>query len=186
MGLSQAPDIARVSPLLEALRARRGYVPSFQIVCRRLVDDSSHDSAGIDAIVVARFGDKEEVEAADGVGAIHALDLALRKLLIRHFPSLASVRVTESYTHGIGEGAEAEVLSVKKFTDGERQWSTLRRSTDIVEACWLSLLDGYEWKLWMEKRKEAGSEGETRYVRRRAQGRRKSGAGRAADLTAMG
>jgi len=51
----------------------------------------------------------------------------------------------ESYTHGSGEGAGAEVISAKKFSDGKRWWTTMRRSRDIVESGWLALVDGYEW-----------------------------------------
>jgi len=60
--------------------------------------------------------------------------------------------VTDSYIHGSGQGAEAEVISIEKFTDGKKQWSTLRTSSDIVEAGWLSLIDGYDWKMWKEKK----------------------------------
>ncbi len=152
-GFFHEPEIPQASKELEELRAREDYVTPFEVIRRRVVDDSLSGRVAIDAIVVVKIGAEEELEAARGVGGVHALDLALRKVLTRHFPSIASIRVTESYTHGSGEGTEAEVISVKKFTDGKKEWSTLRKSTDIVEAGWLSLLDGYEWKIWMEKRK---------------------------------
>ncbi len=152
-GFFHEPEVPQASRKLEELRAKGDYLTPFEIIRRRVVDDSLSGRVAIDAILVVKIGDEEELEAARGVGGVHALDLALRKVLIRHFPAIASVRVTESYTHGSGEGTEAEVISIKKFTDGKKQWSTLRRSTDIVEAGWLSLLDGYEWKVWMEKRK---------------------------------
>lgn len=146
-------EIPQASKELERLRTEPGYAPPFEVVRRRVVDDSLSGQVAIDAIVVLRIGGQEELEASRGIGGVHALDLALRKLLTRHFPQIASVRVTESYTHGSGEGTDAEVISVKKFTDGKNQWATMRRSTDIVEAGWLSLLDGYEWKIVMERRR---------------------------------
>jgi len=153
-GFFSEAEIPQASRELEELRSGGGYIAPFEIIRRRVVDDSLSGRIAIDAIVVVRIGAVEELEAAGGIGGVHALDLALRKILVRHFPAIAGVRVMESYTHGGGEGTEAEVMSVKKFTDGKRQWATMRKSTDIVEAGWLSLLDGYEWKIWAESKKK--------------------------------
>jgi 2-isopropylmalate synthase len=104
----------------------------------------------IDATVVIRIGSAEDTEAARGVGVVHALDLALRKALLKHFPFLEEVRVTETYAHASGESTEAEVMSVKKFSDGHSSWTTLAKSTNSVEAGWKSLVDGYEWRIIQE------------------------------------
>lgn len=151
-GFFSETEIPQASKELEQRRTDPTYVAPFEIVRRRVVDDSLSGAVAIDAVVVVKIGAGEELEAARGIGGVHALDLALRKILIRHFPVIADVRVTESYMHGSGEGTEAEMISVKKFTDGKKQWSTMRRSTDIVEAGWLSLLDGYEWKIWTDRK----------------------------------
>jgi 2-isopropylmalate synthase len=153
-GFFSEAEIPQASRELEELRLNGSYVAPFEVIRRRVVDDSLSGQVAIDAIVVVRIGTAEELEAAPGIGGVHALDLALRKVLVRHFPSIASVRVTESYTHGSGEGTETEVIFVKKFTDGKAQWSTMRKSTDIIEAGWLSLLDGYEWKIWVESKRK--------------------------------
>jgi hypothetical protein len=60
------------------------------------------------------------------------------------------IKVTETYTHGSGESTEAEVISVKKFSDGTQSWTTMAKSSDAVEASWKSLIDGYEWRLYTE------------------------------------
>jgi hypothetical protein len=60
------------------------------------------------------------------------------------------VRVTETYMHGSGESTDAEVISVKKFTDGHTTWTTMAKSANTVEAGWSSLVDGYEWRINME------------------------------------
>src|SRR5208337_4021354 len=65
------------------------------------------------------------------------------------------VGVTETYTHASGEGTEADVVSVKKFSDGHSTWSTLAKSANTVEAGWQSLLDGYEWRINNENLKLA-------------------------------
>ena len=101
-----------------------------------------------------RVGDLEETEAARGVGVVNALDTALRKALLKYFPSVAILKVTETYTHGSGESTEAEVMSIKKFSDGKMTWTTLAKSTNLVEAGWRSLVDGYEWRVVQEMRKQ--------------------------------
>lgn len=138
---------------LAELRTSREYSPPFEIVRRRVIDDFFEGKATIDATVVIRVGDLEETEAASGVGVVHALDVALRKALLKYFPYLESVRVGETYTHASGNSTEAEVVSVKKFTDGNLQWTTLAKSANTVEAGWRSLLDGYEWRIYTENLK---------------------------------
>jgi 2-isopropylmalate synthase len=135
---------------LAELRMSPDYSPPFQIIRRRVIDDYNEGRMTIDATVVIRIGDIEENEAARGVGVVHALDLALRKALLKYFSYLATVRVTETYMHGSGESTDAEVISVKKFTDGHTTWTTMAKSANTVEAGWSSLVDGYEWRINME------------------------------------
>jgi len=135
---------------LAELRTSQDYLPPFQIIRRRVIDDYFEGKMTIDATVVIRVGTVEETEAASGVGVVHALDVALRKALLKYFPYLESVRVTETYTHASGDSTEAEVVSVKKFSDGQLAWTTLAKSANTVEAGWKSLLDGYEWRIYTE------------------------------------
>jgi 2-isopropylmalate synthase len=132
---------------LAELRTNRDYQPPFEIIRRRVIDDFYEGRMTIDATVVIRIGDIEETEAARGVGVVHALDMALRKALLKYYPFLAAVRVTETYTHGSGESTEAEVISVKKFSDGHSTWTSMAKSANTVEAGWSSLVDGYEWRI---------------------------------------
>ena len=135
---------------LAELRTARDYVAPFHVVRRRVIDDLFEGKSTIDATLVIRVGDVEETEAASGVGVVNALDVALRKALTKYFPFVESVRVTETYTHAAGESTEAEVVSVKKFSDGHQSWTTLAKSANTVEAGWKSLIDGYEWRIYME------------------------------------
>src|SRR5579871_5817911 len=144
---AETPQASR--ELSEARRAG-GYAPPFVVERRRVIDDFNEGRMTIDATVVLRIGNVEETEAARGVGVVHALDLALRKALLKYFPYLDSVKVTETYTHGSGESTEAEVISVKKFSDGHITWVTMAKSANTVEAGWNSLVDGYEWRINME------------------------------------
>src|SRR5579862_4999900 len=138
-------ETPQASRELDELRRLGNYEPPFVVVRRRVIDDYFEGKMTIDATVVIRVGDLEENEAARGVGVVHALDLALRKALLKYFPFLEMVRATETYTHASGESTEAEVMSIKKFSDGNRAWTTVAKSVNSVEAGWGSLIDGYEW-----------------------------------------
>lgn len=146
-------ETPQASRELAELRSSPEYVPPFEIVRRRVIDDFNEGRQTIDATVVIRVGGIDENEAASGVGVVHALDVALRKALLKYFPFLADVRVTETYSHASGESTEAEVVSVKKFSDGQRSWTTLAKSANSVEAGWKSLVDGYEWRIIQEGQK---------------------------------
>ncbi|HYB91968.1 MAG TPA: alpha-isopropylmalate synthase regulatory domain-containing protein [Candidatus Binataceae bacterium] len=155
MSVERQPNFYEAEPPqasreLAELRTSRDYLAPFEIVRRRVIDDYFEGKMTIDATVVIRIGALEETEAASGVGVVHALDVALRKALLKYFPFLDSVRVTETYTHASGDSTEAEVVSVKKFSDGQLSWTTLAKSANTVEAGWKSLLDGYEWRIYME------------------------------------
>lgn len=147
---SEAP-VPQASRELAELRSAADYAPPFQIIRRRVIDDFYEGKMTTDATVVIGVGNTEETEAARGVGVVNALDLALRKALLKYFPFLESVRVTETYTHGSGDSTEAEVVSVKKFSDGHTSWTTMAKSANTVEAGWHSLVDGYEWRILVEK-----------------------------------
>jgi len=159
-------DPPQASRELAELRTSREYLAPFQIVRRRVIDDLYEGRGTIDATLVIRIGAIEETEAASGVGVVNALDVALRKALLKYFPFIESVKVTETYTHASGESTEAEVVSVKKFTDGQLSWTTLAKSANTVEAGWRSLLDGYEWRIYMENVKLQRLGGNPRLSRR--------------------
>ncbi len=144
-------EMPQASRELNELRASPKYEPPFEIVRRRVIDDFFEGKMTIDATVVIKVGSVEETEAARGVGVVNALDTALRKALLKYFPNVELIKVTETYTHGSGESTEAEVISVKKFSDGQQNWTTLAKSPDAVEAGWKSLVDGYEWRIYNEQ-----------------------------------
>lgn len=147
---AESPQASRA---LDELRRSGDYEPPFVVLRRRVIDDFYEGKMTIDATVVLRIAGIEETEAARGVGVVHALDLALRKALLKYFPFLEAVRVIETYMHVSGESTEAEVISIKKFSDGQNVWTTLAKSANTAEAGWQSLVDGYEWRIDHERSK---------------------------------
>ena len=47
--------------------------------------------------------------------------------------------------HHAGTASTIRVLIT--MSDGEREWSTVGIGTDIIEASWEALFDGYRWGL---------------------------------------
>jgi len=144
----------QASQQVERWRKDPSYRPPFRVVRWRVVDEQWEGRSAIDVIVVVEIQGVEDFCAAQGVGGVNALDLALRGVLIKHFPSLVGVQVIESYTHRGGEGTAAEVVSIKKFSDGRRRWSTMRKSQDILASAWMALVDGYEWVISFNAQKK--------------------------------
>ncbi len=127
----------------------------FVIVERRRV---SHDSELLnemlaEAMVKIRIDGALQHTAAEGNGPVNALDDAVRKALIAVYPSLAKVKLVDYKVRILDSqsatGARVRVLI--ESTNGDRYWTTVGSSTDIIEASWLALADALEYALVLEE-----------------------------------
>nr|KJR73135.1 MAG: homocitrate synthase [Thermoproteus sp. AZ2] len=139
-------DAAPASAMLIVLRRLGLYRQLFQLKEWRVV--SGPDSASY-AVVKVAVGKAELVEGAEGVGPVHAADVALRKALQRAFPELSKV-VLRDYRvvlPTIVKNTESAVRVTIEFSDGERIWRTVGVSTNVVEASIKALVDGLDFYL---------------------------------------
>jgi 2-isopropylmalate synthase len=111
-----------------------------------LEDDPSVDT---EATVKVWIGDERFASVGEGNGPVNALDNALRGAIGGHYPVLDQlllidfkVRVLDSSS---GTGAVTRVLI--DSTDGERTWSTIGVSENVIEASWQALSDAVVWLL---------------------------------------
>ena len=102
-----------------------------------------------EATVKLRVGDQPEYTVAEGDGPVNALDAAVRKALRPFYPQIDEialqdykVRIIDSHQ---ATAARTRVLIVS--SDGHDAWSTVGVSGNIIEASWLALIDGLEYKL---------------------------------------
>ena len=102
-----------------------------------------------EATVKLRVGEVNEYTVAEGDGPVNALDAALRKALRPFYPAIDGialqdykVRIIDSHQ---ATAARTRVLIVS--SDGHEAWSTVGVSGNIIEASWLALTDGIEYKL---------------------------------------
>ncbi|MEY4606643.1 MAG: citramalate synthase [Ilumatobacteraceae bacterium] len=95
---------------------------------------------------------QRHVFTAEGNGPVNAIDTALRSALAAVYPSLDRVHLTD-YKVRILDGATATGAVTRvliDFTNGERSWTTIGVSTNIIEASWRALEDGLVFGLLHE------------------------------------
>jgi 2-isopropylmalate synthase len=99
-------------------------------------------------IKVQKNGDYEHT-AAEGDGPVNALDNALRKALIKFYPSLKDVRLEDFKVRVLDgkEGTGAKVRVLIESSDGKEFWGTVGVSTNIIQASWIALVDSLKYKL---------------------------------------
>ena len=108
----------------------------------------------VEATIKVEVGGELEHTAANGDGPVNALDKALRKALIRFYPSLEELELID-YKVRVLSGAETGTASVVRVqvetTDGDEAWGTVGASTDIINASYEALIDAIEYKLVKDK-----------------------------------
>ncbi len=95
----------------------------------------------IDGIRVAAVG--------EGNGPVNALDHALRNALGDRFPALGRIHLTDFKVRVLdGVAATGSVVRVLiDSTDGDRTWTTVGVSENIIEASWQALVDSLVYGL---------------------------------------
>ncbi len=102
-----------------------------------------------EATVKIRVNGMEQLTVAEGDGPVHALDSALRKALVRFYPELAEIKLTDFKVRvvNVREGTAAKVRTIIDSTDGHETWSTVGVSSNMIEASWHALVDGVVYGL---------------------------------------
>jgi len=108
---------------------------------RVITDETNGADFGTEATVKVWVGDERHVHTAEGNGPVNAIDTALRLALTPSFPALDRVHLTDFKVRILdGAGATGAVTRVLlDATDGERDWTTIGVSTNIIEASWRAL-----------------------------------------------
>lgn len=112
--------------------------------------EGDHDaSVECEATVKVWIDGERYASVGEGNGPVNALDNALRAAIRHRYPVVDDlllidfkVRVLDSSS---GTGAVTRVLI--DSTDGERNWSTIGVSENVIEASWQALSDAFVWQL---------------------------------------
>ena len=110
-----------------------------------------------EATVKVRVKGEVEQTAADGDGPVNALDKALRKALMRFYPEIAGVHLTDFRVRILDpeEATAAKTRVLIESSDGVESWGTVGVSGNIIEASWEALIDSVEYKLFRSEQRKA-------------------------------
>ena len=103
----------------------------------------------VEATVKVRVGDQLSHTVAEGDGPVNALDAALRAALVKFYPQLAAVRLTDYKVRIIDSrsGTAATTRVLIESSDGTSEWGTIGVNENIVEASLQALVDSLECAL---------------------------------------
>ncbi|HXF87525.1 MAG TPA: citramalate synthase [Xanthobacteraceae bacterium] len=179
IGLKVDKDDPRIARLLDELKEREaiGYAyesadASFELLARRMLgtvpDYFSVEQFDVNveqrnnalgkrvtvsmAVVKVKVGGETLINAAEGSGPVHALDVALRKDLGKYQKYIDGLRLTDYRVRILNSGTEAvtRVLIESEDETGE-SWTTVGVSPNIIDASFQALMDSIVYKLVREK-----------------------------------
>ncbi|MCX7591283.1 MAG: citramalate synthase, partial [Kiritimatiellae bacterium] len=177
LGIGRRKSLKGAAEILRVLKqmASRGYAfeaadASFRLLIQKVLKEhkSFFELEGFRVIVEKRGKDepclseatvkvrvKDEIEqtVAEGDGPVNALDRALRKALIRFYPQIAKVVLTDFRVRILDpeEATAATTRVLIESSDGKQTWGTVGVSENIIEASWQALVDSVEYKLFREE-----------------------------------
>ncbi|MEM7333099.1 MAG: citramalate synthase [Chloroflexota bacterium] len=141
---------AEASIELMLRRTHPAYVPPFELLDYSVnVMQRKGRALNAEAIVKVRVGPKRMHTVAEGNGPVNALDKALRKALVDVHPKLAGVKLID-YKVRILDGENATAATTRVLIEsklGNKMWSTVGASPNIIEASWQALTDSMEYAL---------------------------------------
>jgi len=113
---------------------------SFRVQSERRVDESILS----EATVKLEVGGERRVSVGEGVGPVHALDMALRGALRDDYPGVSDLRLTDYRVRVLdsGDGTSATVRVLLETSDHDSSWGTIGVHENVIEASWEALADG--------------------------------------------
>ena len=130
-------------------RAIKHREPSFDVETYHVSMRRDTKESVCEATVKVRVGDQTAHTVAEGDGPVNALDGALRRALIKFFPKLKAIELTDYKVRIINgaTGTSAKTRVLITSTDGRREWGTVGVSENIIEASLQALVDSMEYAL---------------------------------------
>ncbi|HVU15939.1 MAG TPA: citramalate synthase [Candidatus Didemnitutus sp.] len=158
-------EAAEASVALLVRRLAPDYQPLFKLRDYRGMVSRHGERQIAEATIKLDIGGHEVHTAAEGNGPVNAFDQALRKALQPQFPQVKDIQLADYKVRILnsnsGTAAITRVLidwhdggsAHRPANDGARtgetvrRWSTVGAGTNILDATWLALADGYEYAL---------------------------------------
>jgi 2-isopropylmalate synthase len=128
-------------------RLQPGYAAPWTVADFTTQVRKNGESVNAEATVQVEVGGTVYHTAASGNGPVNALDAALRKALSPRFPALSGVTLHD-YKVRILDGAAGTAATTRVLVEsgnGEKRWTTIGCSSNIIEASLLALVDSLEY-----------------------------------------
>jgi 2-isopropylmalate synthase len=123
---------------------------------RVIVEKRSKDAPCLsEATLKLKVNGEKAFTVGEGDGPVDALNMALRRALMEFYPSIEGVHLAD-YRVSILDPEEATAAKTRvviESSDGETTWGTVGVSENIIEASWEALVDGVEYKLFLDEEK---------------------------------
>ena len=124
-------------------------VESFRVITDDQQADETPGGVTTEATIKVHVAGERRLATAEGNGPVNALDKALREAIGGQLPELEAVHLTDYKVRVLdtskGTGAITRVLL--DSTNGERTWTTIGVSENIIEASWQALSDSLVYGL---------------------------------------
>ncbi len=127
------------------------YEPFFKLKGFRVISEMNEsEMLECEGTIKVEVNGKIEHTAANGQGPVDALDNALRKALIKFYPEISQIHLTDYKVRVLDEkaGTAASVRVIIDQKIGTEHWGTMGVSTNIIDASWQALVDGIEYMLF--------------------------------------
>ncbi len=151
-------DGAEASFELLARQVAMPFRPFFKLDRFRVIDERRHNVHGdivVEAVALVTLwvGESSHMEAESGNGPVNALDRAMRKALLNHYPCLEDMTLSDYKVRILDSksGTQAVTRVMIESHDGKgRTWHTVGISANIIDASYMALHDAITWKLLQE------------------------------------
>ncbi len=175
LGVELKKDDPRLNLLLDEIKdkeaqgyAYEGAEASFELLARRSLGSvpeyfdvegfrvdvqRRHNAKGelvsmSEAIVKLRIDSTTLISAAEGIGPVNALDLALRKDLGKYQPYIADLELVDYRVRVFQGGTDAVTRVLIEFREASGDhWSTVGVSANLIDASFQALIDAITYKL---------------------------------------
>ena len=152
--LGYAYDGAEASFELLARRSLQKFKEFYSLESFKVSDEKRKNSDGkffpVSEARIKIFVEKKEFySAAEGNGPIHALDIALRKALIKFYPGIKSLNLIDYKVRILTpqDGTNALVRVRIESSNKNEKWSTIGVSYNVIDASYIALHDSITYHL---------------------------------------
>ena len=120
---------------------------------RLITEQKSNMEPYSEATIKVNVQGQTEHTAAEGDGPVNALDNALRKALLKFYPNLGKMHLTDYKVRVLDakESTKAKVRVHIESTNSKEVYGTVGVSENIIEASWEALVDSISYHLLKDK-----------------------------------